>query len=108
MVRFPDGYSSKRQWGLQICQIALVTNSAAMLTGQISITEPNDGTILWSFANTATSATIGQILAFEDLTSAAQMAGFQSRRTDCKLVCSIAVVLGGIMLRLLKDVDPGQ
>jgi hypothetical protein len=72
------GYTSKRQWGIQVYQIALMANSATPAAGQIVISDPLDGTILWSFANTATSATIGQMLAFEDL---------QHRRQRPRLRC---------------------
>jgi hypothetical protein len=64
------GYTSKRQWGLQVYKIALVANSATPAAAQITVSDPNDGTVLWSAANTATAATIGEVLLNEHLTSA--------------------------------------
>jgi hypothetical protein len=56
-----------RQWGIQVYKIALIAISASPSAATILVTDPQSGTVLWTAANTITSATIGQILVNQDL-----------------------------------------
>jgi hypothetical protein len=66
-----------RQWGIQIYKIALVANSASPSAAQITVSDPQSGTVLWTAANTITSATIGQILVNQDLETTAKWRDFK-------------------------------
>ena len=68
-VSYPSPGKGTKQWGIQVYKIALVANAGTLVAAQITITDPLSGTVLWEAANTLTSATIGQILVNQDLTT---------------------------------------
>ncbi|MGA2857575.1 MAG: hypothetical protein ABSE40_11940 [Candidatus Sulfotelmatobacter sp.] len=76
-VSYPSPGGGTKQWGIQVYKIALVANSASPAAAQVTISDPQSGTVLWSTANTVTSATIGQVLLNQDLTTGMKWRDFK-------------------------------
>ena len=55
------------QWGIRVIKLQVVAANASPVAGTVTITDPKDSTQLFEFANTVTSATVGQVLFESDV-----------------------------------------